>query len=118
MKNNDEPETRGQAQPFNAETKRRIRQAAENEAAEQRVRRKEFQLEPCNKICYSVPEAAAAIGVSDWLIRQEVMQGKIAVCSIRGRRLIPRWEIERYVREHMQGPGGSVHSLHRGNAGN
>ena len=50
-----------------------------------------------DKLAYSVKEAAEAIGVSAWYIRDEMAQGKLAYSCPRGRQMIPRWELVRYL---------------------
>ena len=50
-----------------------------------------------DKLAYSVKEAAEALGVSNWYIRDEMAQGKLAFSSPRGRQMIPRWELVRYL---------------------
>ena len=46
-------------------------------------------------------EAAEAIGVSAWYIRDEMAQGKLAYSCPRGRQMIPRWELVRYLESAM-----------------
>ena len=58
---------------------------------------------PGSKLAYSVSEAAAALGVSEWYIRDEIGREQIAVSRARGRVIIPRWELIRYLKENMQG---------------
>ena len=54
-----------------------------------------------DKLAYSVKEAAEAIGVSVWYIRDEMTQGHLAYSCPRGRQLIPRWELVRYLESAM-----------------
>ena len=54
-----------------------------------------------DKLAYSVKEAAEAIGVSAWYIRDEMAQGRLAYSCPRGRQMIPRWELIRYLQEYM-----------------
>ena len=54
-----------------------------------------------DKLAYSVKEAAEAIGVSAWYIRDEMAQGKLAYSCPRGRQMIPRWELVRYLESAM-----------------
>ena len=63
---------------------------------------------PGTKLAYSVSEAAAALGVSEWYIRDEIGREQIAFSRARGRVIIPRWELIRYLKENMQ--GGPAHS--------
>lgn len=54
-----------------------------------------------DKLAYSVKEAADALGVSVWYIRDEMAQGHLAYSCPRGRQLIPRWELVRYLESAM-----------------
>ena len=54
-----------------------------------------------DKLAYSVKEAAEAIGVSAWYIRDEMAQGKLGYSCPRGRQMIPRWELVRYLESAM-----------------
>ena len=58
-----------------------------------------------DKLAYSVKEAAEALGVSNWYIRDEMAQGKLAFSSPRGRQMIPRWELIRYLEASMNTTG-------------
>ena len=55
-----------------------------------------------DKLAYSVKEAADALGVSAWYIRDEMNQGHLAYSCPRGRQLIPRWELVRYLESTMR----------------
>ena len=46
------------------------------------------------RICYSVREAAAALGISEWLMREECRQNKIFSIKVGGRTLVPLWALE------------------------
>ena len=54
-----------------------------------------------DKLAYSVKEAAEALGVSNWYIRDEMAQGKLGYSCPRGRQMIPRWELVRYLESAM-----------------
>jgi hypothetical protein len=54
-----------------------------------------------DKLAYSVKEAADALGVSAWYIRDEMNRGHLACSCPRGRQLIPRWELVRYLEASM-----------------
>ncbi len=54
-----------------------------------------------DKLAYSVKEAAEALGVSAWYIRDEMAQGHLAYSCPRGRQMIPRWELVRYLESAM-----------------
>ena len=49
------------------------------------------------RIAYTVKEAAAALGVSEWIIREEIRTGKIESIRLGKRILIPRSTLERLV---------------------
>ena len=50
-----------------------------------------------DRIAYTVKEAAAALGVSQWIIREEIRTGKIEAIRLGKRILIPRQTLERLV---------------------
>ena len=58
-----------------------------------------------DKLAYSVKEAAEALGVSNWYIRDEMAQGKLAFACPRGRQMIPRWELIRYLESSLNTNG-------------
>ena len=47
-----------------------------------------------SRICYSVREAAEAMGISEWLMREECRQKNIYSIKIGGRTLVPVWALE------------------------
>ena len=47
-------------------------------------------METTERIAYTVKEAAAALGVSEWMIREEIRTGKIECIRMGSRILIPR----------------------------
>ena len=49
------------------------------------------------RIAYSIKEAADALGVSEWMVREGVRTGQIGSVRIGRRILIPRRELERLV---------------------
>ncbi len=49
------------------------------------------------RITYSVKEAAAALGVSEWMVREEIRVGRIDSVRFGARILIPRQALERLV---------------------
>ncbi len=49
------------------------------------------------RIAYSVKEAAGALGVSQWIVREEIRAGRIKSIRLGARILIPRRELERLV---------------------
>ncbi|MHC1761774.1 MAG: hypothetical protein AB9917_20125 [Negativicutes bacterium] len=56
---------------------------------------------PGDKLAYNVREAAEAIGVSPWYVRDEMSLGRLGYSSARGRKIIPRWELVRYLEEYI-----------------
>ena len=49
------------------------------------------------RITYSVKEAAAALGVSEWMVREEIRVGRIDSVRFGARILIPRQALERLL---------------------
>ena len=47
------------------------------------------------RITYSVKEAAAALGVSEWMVREEIRVGRIDSVRFGARILIPRQALDR-----------------------
>ncbi len=46
------------------------------------------------RLAYTVKEAAAALGVSEWMVREEINQKRIYSVKMGARLLIPRWALE------------------------
>ena len=59
------------------------------------------------RITYSVKEAAAAVGVSEWMVREEIRVGRIDSVRFGARILIPRQALERLVVDSRQTDGKS-----------
>ncbi len=53
-----------------------------------------------SKLGFSVAEAAAAVGVSSWFIYEEIKRGCIGYAKLHGRKVIPRWDLEKYLRQN------------------
>lgn len=49
------------------------------------------------RLTYSVKEAADALGVSEWTVREEIRTGRIESVRLGSRILIPRFALERLV---------------------
>ena len=49
------------------------------------------------RLAYSVKETAAALGVSEWMVREELRTGRIDSVRLGSRILIPHRELERLV---------------------
>lgn len=47
-----------------------------------------------DKLAYSVKEAAEALSVSPWLVKEEIAQGRIRAVKLGARVVIPRWALE------------------------
>ena len=60
---------------------------------------------------YSVPDAAAQLGISDRLMRDLIYSGAIATVKIHTRTLVPHTELEGYVNQ-LQGLNAPT-PLHR-----
>ena len=73
------------------------------EAAVEKSMQLAEHIAPGDKLAYNVREAAEAIGVSPWYVRDEMSRGRLGYSSARGRKIIPRWELVRYLEEYMQG---------------
>ncbi len=54
-------------------------------------------METTERIAYTVKETAAALGVSEWMIREEIRTGKIESIRMGSRILIPRVVLEKLV---------------------
>lgn len=87
--------------PLTKEMKAELRAAQDRETARKKARRYRVECEHCCKIAYSVQEAAFATGMSEWLIREAIDKGAMSYCKIRSRIIIPRYEIERLILEHL-----------------
>ena len=48
-----------------------------------------------DKLAYSVKEAAEALGISIWLMKEEIYSGRIYHTKVGTRVLIPRWALEK-----------------------
>ena len=47
-----------------------------------------------DRLAYSVKEAAEALGVSEWTIREEIHRKRIFAVNLGRRLIIPRWALE------------------------
>jgi len=102
VKPGEEAERR-QAAPLTLADQKTMKAVVDEEAARRKMKRPIDGVSSSNKLAYSVSEAAAALGVSEWYIRDEISHKMIAVSKARGRLIIPRWELVRYLKENMQG---------------
>ena len=50
------------------------------------------------RLAYTVKEAAAALGVSEWMVREEIRQQRIHSVKMGARLLIPRWALDARLR--------------------
>lgn len=53
-----------------------------------------------DKLSFSVAEAAAAVGVSNWFMYEEIKRGAIGYAKLHGRKVIPRWDLEGYLKKN------------------
>lgn len=90
------------AEPLSPEVRRRLSAAAREERDQSKESAGKINLLPGFKIAYSVREAAVAIGASEWYVRNEISLGMLAVSKPRGKLLIPRSELERYIEAYLQ----------------
>ncbi len=51
-----------------------------------------------SKLGYRIKEAAKAIGISEWKLKEEMYQGRIRYIKIGSRVVIPRWSLEERLR--------------------
>ncbi len=47
-----------------------------------------------DRLAYSVKEAAEALGVSEWKVREEIYRKRIFAVNLGRRLIIPRWALE------------------------
>ena len=57
-----------------------------------------------SKLGYRIKEAAEAIGIKEWKLKQEMYQGRIRYIKIGSRVVIPRWALEERLREELAQP--------------
>ena len=57
-----------------------------------------------SKLGYRIPEAAEAIGIKEWKLKQEMYQGRIRYIKIGTRVVIPRWSLEERLRPENAEP--------------
>ena len=57
-----------------------------------------------SKLGYRVKEAAEAIGISEWKLKEEMYQGRIRYIKIGTRVVIPRWALEERLRPQLAEP--------------
>ena len=51
-----------------------------------------------DRLAYTMNEAAEALGVSLWIIKKELSEGRIAGVKFGTRVVIPRWSLEQRLR--------------------
>ena len=51
------------------------------------------------RMAFSVKEAAAALGVSEWTIREMIYQKEIFAVKLGRRLVIPRWALDKLLSE-------------------
>lgn len=52
-----------------------------------------------DRLVYSVPEAAQVLGISEWLCRRQIAQGRIPVARYGRRVVVPRAALEATLAE-------------------
>ncbi|MCY4554890.1 MAG: helix-turn-helix domain-containing protein [Chloroflexi bacterium] len=55
------------------------------------------------RMAYTVREAATALGVSEWMVREEINQKRIYSIKMGARLLIPRWALEERLGKSPEG---------------
>lgn len=53
-----------------------------------------------DKLAYSIPEAATAIGVSKSYMYTLIKEGKIPYIKIGGRKIVPKLSLEQWIQEN------------------
>ena len=56
------------------------------------------------KLAYSVPQAAAAIGISRSKTWDLIRSGRLSSLKVDGRRLVPRWALEELLQDPSSHP--------------
>ena len=52
-----------------------------------------------DRLAYSVKEAALALGVSEWKVREAIYQKQLFAVNLGRRLVIPRWALDRLLSE-------------------
>ena len=60
------------------------------------------------RMAYTVREAATALGVSEWMVREEINQKRIYSIKMGTRLLIPRWALEQRLGMSPEGEAPTV----------
>ena len=50
-----------------------------------------------DKLAYPIAEAAAALSLSEWTLREMCYRGQIASRKVGRRRIIPRWALDEFL---------------------
>ena len=58
-----------------------------------------------HRLAYSVKEAAAALGVSEWKVREAIYQKQLRAVKLGRRTLIPREALDKLLSEPDSPPG-------------
>ena len=66
--------------------------------------------EGSDKLAYSIKEAATALSISEWLVKEQIYQGRICAKKVGARVVIPRWALDEWLRpkdsHNCNPPGG------------
>jgi excisionase family DNA binding protein len=60
-----------------------------------------------DKLAYTVPEIAQALGISEWSVRRAIEAGPLPAVRFGSRVLVPRQALERAISE-LPGTGGEA----------
>ena len=63
----------------------------------------QVQIQPAEKLAYNSKEAAAALGQSEQTIYRLIKRGHLKACSVLRHKVIPRAELERFLRDSIKG---------------
>ncbi len=57
-----------------------------------------------DKLAFTIPEVAASLGISVWLVKKEIYGGRLASVKIGRRTVIPRWVLEEWLKPSVSEP--------------
>ena len=64
-----------------------------------------------SKLGYRIKEAAEALGISEWKLKDEMYQGRIDYIKIGSRVVIPQWALEKRLRPENAEPVNKLDRL-------
>lgn len=57
-------------------------------------------MEDVERLLYTSEQAAAALGIGKTTVRKIIAEGKLSIVNVRGRVMIDREELRRYIRDN------------------